>query len=134
VDLAPNLPALDGDRGLLVRALANVVENAVKYAPNSDVVIVATTGGLLAPSIGDRPVSELRVVDHGSGVPPERVMAMFQPFQRLGDEGTGPGIGLGLAVAKGFIEAMDGELGAEPTPGGGLTMVIRMPLYAGPRD
>ena len=134
VDLAPNLPALDGDRGLLVRALANVVENAVKYAPNSDIVIVATTGGLLAPSIGDRPVSELRVVDHGSGVPPERVMAMFQPFQRLGDEETGPGIGLGLAVAKGFIEAMGGELGAEPTPGGGLSMIIRMPLYAGPRE
>ena len=134
VDLAPNLPALDGDRGLLVRALANLAENALKYAPGGDIVIVATTGGLLAPGIGDRPVSELRVVDHGRGVPPERVMAMFQPFQRLGDEGTGPGIGLGLAVAKGFIEAMDGELLAEPTPGGGLTMVIRMPLYTGPRD
>ncbi|WP_415855876.1 DUF4118 domain-containing protein [Sinomonas sp. G460-2] len=134
VDLAPNLPAVDGDRGLLVRALANVVENAVKYAPGSDIVIVATTGGLLAPGIGDRPVSELRVIDHGTGVPPERVMAMFQPFQRLGDEDTGPGIGLGLAVAKGFIEAMGGELTAEATPGGGLTMVLRVPLYAGPRE
>lgn len=134
VDLAPNLPALDGDRGLLERALANIVGNAVKYAPDSDIVIVATTGGLLAPGIGDRPVSELRVIDHGKGVPAERVVAMFQPFQRLGDEASGPGIGLGLAVAKGFIEAMDGELAAEPTPGGGLTMVIRMPLYAGPRD
>ncbi|WP_415853491.1 DUF4118 domain-containing protein [Sinomonas sp. G460-2] len=134
VDLAPNLPALDGDRGLLERALANIVENAVKYAPDSDIVIVATTGGLLAPGIADRPVSELRVVDHGTGVPTGRVLAMFQPFQRLGDEGKGAGIGLGLAVAKGFIEAMDGELTAEPTPGGGLTMVLRMPLYAGPRD
>ncbi|WP_422934746.1 DUF4118 domain-containing protein [Sinomonas sp. P47F7] len=134
IDLAPNLPAVDGDRGLLVRALANVVENAVKYAPGSDIVVIATTGGLLAPGIGDRPVSELRVVDHGTGVPPERVLAMFQPFQRLGDEGKGPGIGLGLAVAKGFIEAMGGELAAEPTPGQGLTMVLRMPLYAGPRE
>ncbi|MDQ4501173.1 DUF4118 domain-containing protein [Sinomonas sp. ASV322] len=134
VDLAPNLPALDGDRGLLERVLANVAENAVKYAGGSDIVIVATTGGLLSPSVGDRPVSELRVVDHGTGVPAERVMAMFQPFQRLGDEAKGSGIGLGLAVAKGFIEAMGGELAAEPTPGGGLTMVLRMPLYAGPRD
>jgi two-component system sensor histidine kinase KdpD len=134
VDLAPNLPALDGDRGLLERALANIVGNAVKYAPGSGIVVVATTGGLVAPGIGDRPVSELRVIDHGKGVPAERVVAMFQPFQRLGDEGNGPGIGLGLAVAKGFIEAMDGELAAEPTPGGGLTMVIRMPLYSGPRD
>ena len=134
VDLAPNLPALDGDRGLLERALANIVGNAVKYAAGSDIVIVATTGGLLAPGIGDQPVSELRVIDHGTGVPADRVVAMFQPFQRLGDEANGPGIGLGLAVAKGFIEAMDGELLAEPTPGGGLTMVIRMPLYSGPRD
>ncbi|AMM31591.1 Osmosensitive K+ channel signal transduction histidine kinase [Sinomonas atrocyanea] len=134
VDLAPNLPALDGDRGLLERALANVVGNAVKYAPGRDIVIVASTGGLLGPGLGDQPVSELRVVDHGGGVPAGRVVAMFQPFQRLGDEANGPGIGLGLAVAKGFIEAMDGELLAEPTPGGGLTMVVRMPLYSGPRD
>lgn len=134
VDLAPNLPAVDGDRGLLERALANIVENAVKYAAGSNIVVVATAGGLLGPAIGDRPVSELRVIDHGTGIPPERVMAMFEPFQRLGDEQKGPGIGLGLAVAKGFIEAMNGELAAEPTPGGGLTIVLRMPLYAGPRE
>ncbi|ACL39691.1 osmosensitive K+ channel signal transduction histidine kinase [Pseudarthrobacter chlorophenolicus A6] len=134
IDLAPNLPALDCDRGLLERALANIVENAVKYAQGSDIVIVATTGGLLAPGAGDRPTSELRVIDHGTGVPSERVLAMFQPFQRLGDESNRAGIGLGLAVAKGFIEAMDGELTAEQTPGGGLTMVLRVPLYVGPRD
>ncbi|BCT77897.1 sensor histidine kinase [Sinomonas cyclohexanicum] len=133
-DLAPNLPAVDGDRGLLVRALANIVGNAIKYAPGSDIVIVATMGGLLASGLGDRPVSELRVIDHGRGVPPQRVMAMFQPFQRLGDLSSRTGIGLGLAVAKGFVEAMGGELLAEATPGGGLTMVVRMPLYAGPGD
>ena len=133
-DLAPNLPALDCDRGLLERALANIVENAVKYAPGSNIVIVATTGGLLAPGAGDRPVSELRVIDHGTGVPADRVMAMFQPFQRLGDESNRAGIGLGLAVAKGFLEAMGGELTAEQTPGGGLTMVLRVPLYVGPGD
>jgi len=134
VDLAPNLPALDGDRGLLERALANIVENAVKYAPGSDIVIVATTGGLLAPGASDRPVSELCVIDHGTGVPAERVLAMFQPFQRLGDESNRAGIGLGLAVAKGFLEAMGGALTAEQTPGGGLTMVLRVPLYVGPQD
>ena len=51
---------------------------------------------------------------------------MFEPFQRLGDRG-GTGVGLGLAVARGFIEAMDGELTVEDTPGGGLTMVVSMP-------
>ena len=54
---------------------------------------------------------------------------MFQPFQRLGDNPRhGTGVGLGLAVARGFVEAMGGELTVEDTPGGGMTMVIRMPL------
>jgi two-component system sensor histidine kinase KdpD len=63
---------------------------------------------------------------------------MFQPFQRLNDArrtggGRTVGIGLGLAVAKGFSEAMGGTLAAEPTPGGGLTMVVTLPLWEGPR-
>jgi two-component system sensor histidine kinase KdpD len=59
---------------------------------------------------------------------------MFQPFQRLDDADAGAGIGLGLAVAKGFVEAMEGQLVAEQTPGGGLTMAIRLPLYMGPGE
>ena len=51
---------------------------------------------------------------------------MFEPFQRLGDRG-GAGVGLGLAVARGFVEAMGGELAVDDTPGGGLTMVVSMP-------
>ena len=56
---------------------------------------------------------------------------MFRPFQRLDDTGRGGGVGLGLAVAKGFTEAMGGRLSAEATPGGGLTMVISLPLSEG---
>ena len=56
---------------------------------------------------------------------------MFRPFQRLDDASQAAGIGLGLAVAKGFTEAMGGRLAAEPTPGGGLTMVITLPLSTG---
>jgi two-component system sensor histidine kinase KdpD len=51
---------------------------------------------------------------------------LFEPFQRLGDSGQGEGLGLGLAVAKGFIEAMDGQIEVEDTPGGGLTVVMRL--------
>lgn len=72
-------------------------------------------------------------MDHGKGVPTEDVVAMFEPFQRLDDAPEGLGIGLGLAVAKGFTEAMGGQLTAEPTPGRGLTVVIRLPLSAGPQ-
>jgi two-component system sensor histidine kinase KdpD len=56
---------------------------------------------------------------------------MFRPFQRLDDLSQSTGVGLGLAVARGFVSAMGGSLAAEETPGGGLTMVIRLPLSTG---
>lgn len=134
VEIAPNLPPVDADRGLLERALANVVENAVKYAPGADIVVEATTGNSWQHGSTGKPCGELRVVDQGPGVPHERMAPMFQPFQQLDDNDANSGIGLGLAVAKGFIEAMGGEILASETPGGGLTMRIRMPLYTEPLD
>ena len=54
---------------------------------------------------------------------------MFQPFQRLVDhQADGTGVGLGLAIARGFVEAMGGELVIDDTPGGGVTMVVGLPL------
>lgn len=131
IDLAPNMPAIDADLGMLERVIANVVENALKYAPDSDIVVVGPSSGSGAATIEGRPCGELRIVDHGQGVPAADVIAIFEPFQRLDDAPEGLGIGLGLAVAKGFTEAMGGQLTAEPTPGGGLTIVIRLPLSAG---
>jgi len=137
-ELPPNLPPVQADAGMLERVVANIVENAMKYAPDSDVVLTARTGEGI--TLGEQPASELRITDHGKGVGHEEVLTMFQPFQRFGDSstgapaggtGTGGGIGLGLAVAKGFSEAMGGRLAAEPTPGGGLTMVVTLPLWAG---
>ncbi|MET3919455.1 two-component system sensor histidine kinase KdpD [Arthrobacter sp. UYEF20] len=133
IDLAPNMPAIDADLGMLERVIANIVENALKYAPGSDIVIVGPSSGSAVATINGRPCGELRIVDHGHGVPAADVIAMFQPFQRLDDAPEGLGIGLGLAVAKGFTEAMGGQLTAEPTPGGGLTIMIRLPLSAGPQ-
>jgi two-component system sensor histidine kinase KdpD len=52
---------------------------------------------------------------------------MFVPFQRLGDTDNASGLGLGLALSKGFTEGMGGTLTAEDTPGGGLTMVVALP-------
>jgi two-component system sensor histidine kinase KdpD len=131
VDLAPNLPLIDADLGMLERVIANIAENALKYAPGSDVAIVGPSGGSATATIEGRPCGELRIVDHGRGVSAANVITMFEPFQRLDDAPDGLGIGLGLAVAKGFTEAMGGQLAAEPTPGGGLTMVIRLPLSTG---
>ncbi|GAA2010181.1 sensor histidine kinase KdpD [Nocardiopsis rhodophaea] len=117
VDVPDHLPRVRVDSGLLERAVANVVQNAVRYNPaGKDPVRVA------ASALGDK--VELRVADHGPGVPDDSKDRIFEAFQRLGDAPRGTGVGLGLAVAKGFTEAMDGTLVAEDTPGGGLTMVL----------
>jgi two-component system sensor histidine kinase KdpD len=110
------------DKGLLERAVANIVENAVKYSPERTPVLVK------ASAIADR--VEIRVVDRGPGVPDEAKNRIFEPFQRYGDAPRGAGVGLGLAVARGFTEALGGTLGAEDTPGGGLTMVLSLQLAA----
>ncbi|MFH8258732.1 ATP-binding protein [Streptomyces roseolus] len=122
-DVPETLPMVEVDKGLLERAVANIVENAVKYSP--DGVPVAVT----ASTLGDR--VELRVVDRGPGVPDESKDGIFEPFQRFGDAPRGSGVGLGLAVARGFVEAMGGTLSAEDTPGGGLTMVLTLRAAGG---
>ncbi|MET9865674.1 ATP-binding protein [Streptomyces sp. NPDC006386] len=118
LDVPETLPMVDVDPGLLERAMANLVENAVKYSPPDASVLVA------ASTLGDR--VEVRVVDRGPGVPDEAKDRIFEPFQRHGDAPRGAGVGLGLAVARGFAEAMGGTLNAEDTPGGGLTMVLTL--------
>jgi two-component system sensor histidine kinase KdpD len=73
----------------------------------------------------------LRVIDHGPGIAAEDHDRVFRPFQRLGDRDNTAGVGLGLALARGLVEAMNGALRPEETPGGGLTMVVELP--AAPR-
>ncbi|ALO11538.1 Osmosensitive K+ channel histidine kinase KdpD [Streptomyces venezuelae] len=123
LDIPETLPMVEVDKGLLERAVANIVENAVKYSPDGEPVSVA------ASTLGER--VELRVVDRGPGVPDESKDGIFEPFQRFGDAPRGAGVGLGLAVARGFVEAMGGTLAAEDTPGGGLTMVLTLRTVRG---
>ncbi|QIQ06411.1 sensor histidine kinase [Streptomyces liangshanensis] len=118
LDVPEDLPMVAVDPGLLERAVANIVENAVKYSP--DGVRVLITAGTIAGRV------ELRVVDRGPGVPDDGKDRIFEPFQRYGDAPRGAGVGLGLAVARGFAEAMGGTLAAEDTPGGGMTMVLTL--------
>jgi len=122
VDLAldPELPAVWADPVLLQRVLVNVLDNAERYAPAGTLVGVTT-------AVHGR-TAELRIIDHGPGIAPERRDEMFAPFQRLGDTDNTTGLGLGLALSKGFTEGMGGTLRPEGTPGGGLTMVIALPV------
>jgi two-component system sensor histidine kinase KdpD len=119
VDMAETLPMVNTDAGLLERVVANIVTNAVRHSPPGAPVRVTASSTL-------RTV-EVRVIDTGPGLPDELKDHMFEPFQRLGD--TSPeGLGLGLAVAQGLAVAVGAELTAEDTPGGGLTMVLSVPL------
>ncbi|MFJ1598467.1 ATP-binding protein [Streptomyces sp. NPDC088261] len=124
LDVPESLPMVAVDPGLLERAVANIVENAVKYSPYGQPVTVA------ASTLGSR--VEVRVVDSGPGVPDDAKDRIFEPFQRHGDAPRGAGVGLGLAVARGFAEAMGGTLAAEDTPGGGMTMVLTLRAAPGP--
>jgi two-component system, OmpR family, sensor histidine kinase KdpD len=123
LDIPESLPRVRVDAGLLERAVANVVDNARAWSPADGVVRIE------AGEVGDR--VDLRVIDHGPGIPVDERETIFRPFQRLGDNpSNGNGVGLGLAVARGFLEAMGGELVVEDTPGGGVTMVLSMPVVA----
>jgi two-component system, OmpR family, sensor histidine kinase KdpD len=115
-----DLPLFRADAGLLDRVLANVLENALRHSPGRQEVVASGS------VIGHR--LQIRVVDRGLGVPDAAKEQMFAPFRRVGDTAPGNGVGLGLAVARGLTEAMDGTLSAEDTPGGGLTIVIDLPL------
>jgi two-component system sensor histidine kinase KdpD len=118
VDVAPDVLVL-ADAGLLDRVLANICENALKYTPESAQVRIDATVA------GGRVV--LRIADRGPGVRDHDQARIFAPFQRLGDVPLQEGVGLGLAVARGFTEAMGGTIATEETPGGGLTFVLELP-------
>jgi two-component system sensor histidine kinase KdpD len=118
VDVPEDLPLVRADPGLLERVMANLLENAVRHGGGGPVEVTATAGEMSA---------RIKVVDHGPGVPEEQRERLFQPFERL-RQGTPRGAGLGLTVARGFMEAMDGVLIADGSEGGGLTMRLRLPL------
>ena len=118
------------DAGLLEQVIANLIDNAARFTPEGATVeIRADAPGPGADATG-RAVARLHVVDHGPGIPPGEWDSVFIPFQRLGDQDTSTGLGLGLAIARGFLEAMNGRLEPSSTPGGGLTMTICLPTAA----
>ena len=112
------IPLLRADPGLLERVLANIFSNALRHSPSSQ-----------PPALHARQAGEtvlLEIIDHGPGVPDGLKERIFEPFQRLDDRHAC--VGLGLAVAKGFAEAMGGTIAAVDTPGGGLTIRVALPV------
>jgi two-component system, OmpR family, sensor histidine kinase KdpD len=117
-------PLVLADPGLLERVLANLFSNALRYSPagRPPELHAVLDGGTV----------RLEVADHGPGVPDEQKELIFEPFERVGDRN--PGVGLGLAVARGFAEAMGGRIGAFDTPGGGLTVRVTLPAASADRS
>ena len=121
------LPLVRTDPGLLERVLANLFANALAYSPPG------RPPALHAVQCGETVL--LEVTDHGPGVPDELKPRMFEPFERLSARNTGTGVGLGLAVVKGFTDTMGGSVAAADTEGGGLTIRVTLPVasrYANP--
>jgi two-component system, OmpR family, sensor histidine kinase KdpD len=117
-----DLPLVRTDPVLLERVLANLFSNALAHSPAGQPpeLRAGPDGGIV----------RLEVLDHGPGVPDQFKLRMFEPFERLGDRAAGNGVGLGLAVAKGFLAAMGGTIHAADTPGGGLTVQVSLPVAA----
>jgi two-component system sensor histidine kinase KdpD len=116
-DLAP----VRTDPFLVERALANLIDNAVRHGGSESVRIEA----------GAVPVAgrvDIRIVDRGPGIPRQERERVFEPFHRTASGDVRSGVGLGLTVARGFIEAVGGRLEIEDTPGGGCTAVVRLPV------
>jgi two-component system sensor histidine kinase KdpD len=122
LDIPAGMPAVAADPGLLERAIANLVENALRYSPSGELVRIAASA--------QWDTIQIQVIDHGPGIPAADREAVFAAFQRRDDHTTadGQGVGLGLAIARGFVEAMHGTITLDDTPGGGLIAAIELPI------
>jgi two-component system sensor histidine kinase KdpD len=124
VEVDEDLPSVQTDPSLVERAIANVVDNALAWSPPGRSVQVE------ARPTGTGAV-RLLVVDHGPGIPAAERDLVFEPFRRRGDRSNGPGVGLGLAVARGLLGAVGASISAEDAPGGGTVMAIDLPIAPG---
>ncbi|MDQ1201331.1 two-component system sensor histidine kinase KdpD [Rhodococcus sp. SORGH_AS303] len=106
------------DEGLLERVVANLIDNAVRYAPHGEIRVSARV---------DDDRVRLAVADHGPGIADGSEETVFDAFQRLGDRDNTTGVGLGLSVVRGFVEAMHGTVSTQRTVGGGLTVTVDLP-------
>jgi two-component system, OmpR family, sensor histidine kinase KdpD len=122
LDIPDSLPEVETDPALLERVIANLTANALRYSPPD--VPPRVSASTHADSV------ELRISDRGPGISESQRERMFTPFQRLGDTDNTTGVGLGLALSLGLMQALGHTLTPEETPGGGLTMVLGMRISA----
>ena len=108
-----------GDFDLLLRALLNALDRALEAEPLGKVTIAAGRAGERV---------DVSVVDHGDGIPADDRARLLEPFGGVDGRRKPDAAGLGLTVARGLVETAGGLLTLDETPGGGLTLVISLPL------
>ena len=122
-ELARHLPLVPLDAVLIEQVLVNLLENATKYTP---------TGTPLEISASERPGGvEVRVADHGPGIPSGEEARIFEKFYRV-NPGQGGGVGLGLAICRGIVMAHGGQLFVQNRDGGGAVFRFRLPIDSEP--
>ena len=119
VEVPDGLPAAFGDSALLERSLYNVVTNALRHGGDAPVRL---TVGVVGQEI------HLCTIDRGPGIAKHLRAKVMAPFQQLGDDRSADGVGLGMSIAQGFVQAMHARLELDDTPGGGLTVIIALPM------
>jgi two-component system sensor histidine kinase KdpD len=120
VSSTPDLPPVRVDAVQIQRALANVLDNALRLSPETEPVSVRITA--------TRKDVLIRVTDRGPGVPDAERERVFEPFHRVPGRTDVPGAGLGLAIARGFTEASGGRIWLESREGQGASFVVALPL------
>ncbi len=124
--LPPDLPSMIGDRHYLIQAVANLIENAVKFTASGGTIIVS------AERIDDNVI--LHVADSGVGIPPDAQARLFERFYRVRQPGTEHvgGTGLGLSLVKAVADAHGGRIWLDSEVGAGTTFHVALPI-AGPK-
>jgi two-component system sensor histidine kinase KdpD len=123
IELAADLPLLEFDGVLIERVLVNLLENAVKYAAGSPIVIDARTQ--------DHAVA-ITVEDRGPGLPAGSMERLFDMFERGTPENQSTGTGMGLAICKAIVEAHGGTINAANREGGGASFTFTLPATTPP--
>jgi len=125
LDVAPEIPEVSLDVTMAEQIFLNLLENALRFAPPGSEILVSV-----------QPIHhqlvEVRVADHGPGVPPDARDRIFEEFQSAAERPDGGGTGLGLAIVRALVLAQGGSVRYEDTPGGGATFVCTFPLAAQP--
>jgi two-component system sensor histidine kinase KdpD len=119
--LRDDVPDLLFDVDQVDQVLTNVLENAAHHGPDGSEISVSTARW--------QSWVEVRISDQGPGIAPEDRERIFEPFVRLGSSGTG-GTGLGLSIARALVEAHAGKIWIEGAPGGGTSVIFRLPIGA----